>query len=374
MRSCKIKILFLIDELSVGGTERQLLWLAEALPVDRYQPIIGVLRETDFSQGLQIRTPIVNFKWSGLPIVKNLLLINKIRRFLVRERVNILQTQFIESEIYGSLAAVTAYPSPVVIATRRNLLHWIVDDPIRFRVARYLLKKSRMIVANSHSAKNQCLRLEGVPSEKVMVIANAINVEKFSGLTLAEARAHCGLASDTLLIGVVGNLRTIKGVDVFLQAASKIAAVVPDASFILVGTGPQEDELKMLAASFGIADKVLFWGASHDVPNMMAALDIAVQPSRSESFSNVLVEYMAAAKPIVATKVGDAEVILDGGRCGLLVEPNSPDAMAVAIIDLCRERENALLMAERARQRALENWTASKILEKYTDFYGALES
>lgn len=372
MQGGKIRILFLIDELSIGGTERQLIWLAESLPGDRFEPIIGILRETAFSRGLHLRTPIINFNWTGLPLVKNLSLINKIRIFLVEHKVNILQTQFTESEIYGSLATKTIRSPPIVIATRRNLYHWITDEPFHFRIAQLLLKGARMIVANSHNAKEQCIRLEGTPIDKISVIPNAVAAEKFTSITKAEARTHCGLDPDALLIGVVGNLRTVKGADVFLRAASKVLPAIPAASFILVGEGPQMAQLKMLAGTLGLEDKVNFFGSTHEVHALISALDIAVQPSHSESFSNVLIEYMAAAKPIVATRVGDAEIILDRGRCGVLVDPNSPETMAQSIIALFQAQEKAAAMGQRAREKVLENWTPDKILTKYVDFYETL--
>jgi len=365
----KVKILFLIDELTIGGTEKQLMLLADSLPTSRFEPVIGVLRETDFSRGLRLSTPIVNFNWAGLPLIKNIDLIGKIKRYIDANNIDILQTQFNESEVYGTLAAKITSVKPIVIATRRNLYQWLKDDPLGFHAGKLLLRWSRAVISNSYSAQAACLRLENVPKEKIIVIPNAVAVEKFNTLSCREARDQCGLNPDDVIIGVVGNWREVKGIDIFLQAAAKVRNAIPAAKFMLVGSGPQEAELRALAENLGITDNVVFWGPTDNAPLVMAAFDIAVQPSRSESFSNVLVEYMAAAKPIVATNVGDAEFILDGGSCGRLVEPGSPEELADAIVALHQNKDTAMAMAMKGRQRVEENWSTVSIIEQYVTLY-----
>lgn len=370
----KIRILFLIDELQVGGTERQLIFLAESLPRDRFEPVIGVLRETEFSRGLRIKTPIVNFNWSGFPLLKNISLIGKLKNYLKNNNIDMLQTQFIESEIYGFLAAILSAERPVLIATRRNLYHWINDDPLRFQIGKRLVRFAQAVLANSYCARDACVRLENVPAEKITVIPNGVDVESFKSRSRQDARGKYGIGQDDLIIGVVGNLRHVKGVDVLLRASARVLEVIPAARFMLVGSGPQESELRNLALELGIGDKVVFWGATDDVQNLVAVFDIAVQPSRSESFSNVLVEYMAAAKPIVATRVGDAGLILDGGLCGKLVQSENHDELAKEIISLCQDMDYATSMAQRAKTRVLQMWTTAIVISHYVEFYESYQS
>lgn len=368
----KIRILFLIDELQVGGTERQLIFLAESLPLDQFEPVIGVLRETEFSRGLCLKTPIVNFNWSGLPLIKNISLIGRIKNYLEANNIDIFQTQFIESEIYGFLATIISSKRPVLVATRRNLYHWIKDDPLRFQIGKRLVYFAQAVLANSYCAKDACTHLENVSAEKITVIPNGVDIEAFNLISRQSARCKFDIGQDDLIIGVVGNLRHVKGVDLFLRAAAKVCDVIPTARFMLVGSGPQENELRKLSNELGIADKVVFWGSTQDVQTLIATFDVAVQPSRSESFSNVLVEYMAAAKPIVATKVGDAEFILENGSCGILVPPENPDELAEEIIFLCQNMDYANCMAQRSKTRVLQMWAVEIVMHNYVDFYERL--
>lgn len=365
----KIRIMFLIDELQVGGTEKQLIFLAESLPRERFEPVIGVLRETEFSRGLRLETPIINFNWSGFPLLKNISLVRRIKNYLENSNIDVLQTQFVESEIYGSLAALFSAKRPVLIATRRNLYHWIKEDPLRFKIGKRLVHSAQAVLANSYCARDVCMELENVPTEKISVIPNGVDPDLFDSLSRQMARCKCDIGQDDLIIGVVGNLRHVKGADVFLKAAVKVHEVIPKARFMLVGRGPEESELRKLTADMGIADCVVFWGSTQDANTLIAAFDIAVQPSRSESFSNVLVEYMAAAKPIVATRVGDAAFILDDGQCGKLVAPEDPEELAKEVISLCGDMDYASCMAQRAKTRAMQMWTTEIVVSQYVSFY-----
>jgi glycosyltransferase involved in cell wall biosynthesis len=368
-RKERVKILFLIDELLVGGTENQLILFAENLPRDSFDPIIGVLRKTDYQDTLKIKTPIVDFKWSGIPLTKNLSLLWRIKNYLDRERFDILQTYFADSTIYGAWAARLCRNRPYLIATRRNLYHWKKDEPLTFRLLRHTVKWTDWVLVNSHSALKECGRMENIPQDKVILIPNAIEAARFNGIPTDEAKQAIGLTGEFPVIGVVANFRPVKGLLSFLEAAAKVHREIPSAQFVLVGSGPQEGELKARCSELGIQDRVKFLTDCPKIPTAMAGFDVAVQPSLSESFSNVLLEYMAASKPIVATRVGDTEVIIQDGAHGLLVQPNDPQGLASAILWLSRNLERALEMGRLAREKAIRDWSSEKIIRAYEALY-----
>jgi glycosyltransferase involved in cell wall biosynthesis len=372
MNKARVKILFMIDELLVGGTESQLILLAENLPRDSFEPIIGVLRKTDYQDTLKIKTPIVNFKWSGFPLVKNLLLLYRAKNYLDKEKFDILQTHFADSTIYGAWAARLCGNRPYLVTTRRNLYHWVKDEPWSFRLLRHTVRWTDQVLVNSQSVLKECQRMENIPPEKITFIPNAIEVGKFNGIPTDEAKQIIGLAGDFPIVGVVGNFRPVKGLLSFLEAAVRVHQEIPGARFVLVGSGPQEDELRDNCRKLGIQNQVRFLVGYPDVPTAVAAFDVAVQPSLSESFSNVLLEYMAAGKPIVATRVGEAEMVIEGGKEGLLVKPNCPDELSAAILTVCRDSTRAKDLGTFARTKVEANWSFSKILNTYQQFYNNL--
>lgn len=364
----KIKILFLINELQIGGTEKQLILMTNLLPKDRFEPIIGVLFGTDILSNEQIDSSVVNFSWKGSPFFKSLILINKLRKFIDYEKIDIVQTQFPEAEIHGSIAAKFSKVRPLLISTRRNLYHWIKERPVTFQILRKLVTQSDMVITNSYKVKERCLKIEKVPSEKIRVIQNAIDIDKFNQISSTDARRKLNLSSDAFIVGVLGNLRPVKGQKYFVKAAVELEKKIPEAIFILVGSGPQENELKKMTVELGINHKTIFLKNTTDVPTIISTFDVAVQSSLSESFSNVLLEYMASGKNVIATKVGDAKEIIDNGINGILISPKNHFQIIEAVLKIYNKSD----FGEKAIVKVCDNWATSIIVDKYIKLYDHL--
>lgn len=372
--SRKIKILFLIDELRPGGTEKQMLLLTESLPRQQFAPIIGVLRNTDFLAALKIDTPIINFCRSAPPFVRNFSTCLRLSNFIDRERIDILQTQFPESFLYATAAKLISEYRPVLVSTRRNLYHWVAEEPMLFQGMRLCSRWADYVLVNSHNLLEECQRRENIPSRKIVYIPNGVEIEKFGSLSSIEARNKIGLNRNAPVIGVVANWRPIKGLDIFLRAAAKVHRELPDAYFVLAGHGPLKDELSFLAQDLGISERVILIENSPDIPAVMSAFDVAVQSSLSESFSNVLLEYMASSKPIVATRVGEADRLIENGKDGLLIQPGNADELSSSIIWLCHNRQRARSFAQAARQKVNANWASNRIVMHYCLFYDGIRA
>lgn len=368
----RIKVLYLIDELLSGGTENQLILLAENLDPERFEPIIGVLRENSFQEESVKRTPVVTFAQAKGSLGNRLGALRSIRSFLIRERIDILQTHFVDSEILGILARVGLRGKPRIIGTRRNLYHWIPREPRSFHVYRFLSRWVDHILANSYAAREKCMELEGAPPEKISVIHNAVDMGRFEALDSALARAKLGIEIGDVAIGAIANWRPVKGLAVFLEAAASVKRQCPKARFVLAGCGQQRSELEQLAKHLRIRDRVLFLESYPDILQVIAALDIAVQPSFSESFSNVWLEYLAAGKPVVATRVGDAERVFRHEVNGLLVQPGSPSAMADAILSLWHSPELSFAMGCAGRADVRVKWSMETCLANYSALYDDL--
>src|SRR5262249_16385541 len=146
------------------------------------------------------------------------------------------------------------------------------------------------------------------------------------------------------------NLRREKGHDLLLDAAPAVLARFPDARFEIVGAGPERDGLTRRARDRGIADAVDFVGHVDNVPARLPEADVFVLPSRSEACPNAVLEAMAAALPVVATKVGGVPEIVEHDRNGLLVAPNDPRALAAGICDAMADRDRAARLGTQARR------------------------
>lgn len=366
-----LKVLVLVDELAPGGTEKQVIALAESLDRSRFEPTLGVLRTSQYQQTLRLRTPIVAFSGPSLPIVGSMAVWWRLRSYLLRERPAVVITHLVESTLQAAWAIRTCRSRPKLVTTRRNLYWWIDERPFQFRLYRRTAAWTDCIVTNSFRAAEECRRWEDADAAKVKTIQNMIDIELFAGADRSALRSQLGIAENETVVGVMGNWRPVKGLATFLEAAAQVARRFPAIRFILAGDGPQEGDLRRMAHAAGLSSSIHFVKSPQDPSAAIAAFDIAVQPSHSESFSNVLIEYMAAGKPVVATRVGDAERVIDDGDEGLLVEPGDPGMLAEAIGKLLREPDNARAMAERAR-RKVGRWSQPIVVRQYERLFQEL--
>ena len=217
----------------------------------------------------------------------------------------------------------------------------------------------------------QRLHLEaGVPCERGYIVYNAVDTAAFAQIGDARrVRLGFGLAEGELAVGLVGRLERWKGQDVFLQAMALVKDSLPNVKAIIIGDPLPYDphygeELVALRDKLGLTQKVVFSGFRQDVRDVMSALDLVVLASTSpEPFGRVLIEAMAAGKPVVATDSGAACEIIDGGVQGLLVPPGDARALAEAIVHVLSHSEVAEHMGRCGQTRARERFN----LEQYVD-------
>jgi glycosyltransferase involved in cell wall biosynthesis len=205
--------------------------------------------------------------------------------------------------------------------------HVRIDEPDP-RLDPLLVRLASAIVANSAAtaARPGALR---AAAGKVTVVPNGVDLARFApGPPDAALRGALGLDATLPLVGFFGRLEHAKGVDVLLDAVARVHAKLP-ATVLFVGDGPLRAPLAARAAAGGLP--VAFAGRRDDVSELMRLCAVVVLPSRQEAFGRVLVEAMASGVPVIATAVGGIPEVCIDGLTGLLVPPEDPDALAVAI-------------------------------------------
>ncbi len=188
-------------------------------------------------------------------------------------------------------------------------------------------------------------------------------------------RAELGVPPDCVLIGAVGNLNQFKGYTYFLEAAARIKRQVGQARFLVVGRRLETDtaygeHLRHLTARLGLEESVMFAGFREDVPRVLSALDVFVLSSILESCPVALLEAMAMKVPVVATRVGAVEEMVDDGRTGSLVPPRDPEAIAHAVLGILNgPPEQVRNMVEQARKTVEERFAVDIIAEEQWRVY-----
>lgn len=328
-----LRIAYVIDALfaPAGGTEGQLLHLLERIDRRRFEPTVFCLRASRPEVSVAA-TEVLDLHLAARP--GTLWKIHRFAQRLSRGRFDIVQTHFRDSNIVGTLAARRA-GTPILISTRRGVPYW--SSASGLRLTRWLDRAATWFIANSEATRDRFAREEGIDPARFTVIYNGLDAARFRGLddgARSRLRADLGVPLPAPLVGIVANLRPVKGLDDFIGAAALVAEEFPAAHFVIVGQGEEEPGLRELAARNGLGARLHFAGPRSDVPELLQCLDVGVLASHSESFSNSVLEYLAARLPVVVTDVGGVREAVEDGRQGFIVPPRAPARMAEALRQL----------------------------------------
>jgi len=268
-----------------------------------------------------------------------------------REAIDVVHTNTV-TQIEGALAA-RAGQCAHVWHVHESLVgnHDLTLPPVpRWMIVRAISRLSERVVGVSEallrSSYPQVWR-----SEKAAVVYNGVDLDKFKPDVTARARirAELGLASDTVLIATIGGLRAVKDQGTFIRAAARVHT---KAMFLVVGIGSERERLEQLAHDVGVGDRARFLGGRSDIDVFMAAMDLLVVSSLSESFSLTAAEAMACGIPVVATRCGGVEEIVIDGTTGALVAVGSAEGMAAAIDNILKTSGMAEKYGKAGRERA----------------------
>jgi glycosyltransferase involved in cell wall biosynthesis len=360
-----VRVCFLIDRLAVAGTEMQLLALVRSLDRTRVRPYLCLLNgEQPWSRALEpADCPVLRLGVQSLWQPRAAAALVRLVRFLRRERIDVLQVYFPDSTYLGVLAGRLA-GVPHVVRTRNNLGHWLT--PGHRRLGRLVNRWTTVTVANCEAARRALLRGEGTAPESVVVLENGVDLERFLSISALDPGVPLRR------VGAVANLRSVKGLDVLIEAAATLSASHPDIAFRVAGEGEERPELERQVAAAGLVDQFALPGAVKDVPGFLAGIDIAVLSSRSEGMPNAVLEYMAAGRAVVATAVGATPELIEDGVHGLLVPPDDAGRLAGAIVELLRDPGRAARLGAAARRRARERYGRQAMVERFERFYEEL--
>ncbi len=364
-----VRVCFVIDELAPAGTEIQLLALIRHLDRRRVWPYLCLLRgDKPASQALEPDDcPILRLDVGSLRHPRTLLRGWRFLRFLRRERIDVVQTYFADSSYFGIPMAWLA-GVPHRIRTRNNIGHWLT--PLHRRMGRLLNVYTTQILTNCEAARQALLAAEQPRRDTVLMLPNGVDLDRFRDIP--PLAAHPATAAPH--VGVVANLRPVKGLDVFVRAAALVHARHPRTVFTIAGEGKLRPALEQQVAKADLADHFRLPGSLADVPGFLGSLDVAVLCSHAEGMSNALLEYMAAGRAVVSTAVGAAPELIADGVHGLLVPPGDAGKLAEAIERLLEDRKLAECLGAAARRRAWELYSREAMVRRFEEFYLALVS
>lgn len=357
------RVVYVIGQLSVGGTERQLVLLASGLRRLGWQVTVVCLRSAmDLAPELERAgcSVVCLARGRGGRIGRLMAL----RRLLQRERPDIVHG-FGHAWYFALLAGLLA-GRPRIVAGERA--HPEVKPGVFRRVDRFALSRVDAVIANARVTRRELVRDRRLPPDRGFVIPNAIDLDPFDG----PGRAERDDGSDTFTIVTVANLDRLKGHLLLLDAFARARRARPGLVLWLIGDGPERGTLERAAAARGIADDVVFWGSRADVPALLRDADVGVTPSITEGLCNAIMEYMASGLPVVATDVGgNGELVVDG-ETGYLVAPGDAAALAAAIVRLAEEPATAARLGGAGRLRIEGSFLPEAMARSHDAVYRSL--
>jgi glycosyltransferase involved in cell wall biosynthesis len=278
-------------------------------------------------------------------------------RLLRSGRVDIVHAHKFGSNLW--LALLTGLAEvPVFVAHEHS---WSYETAPRRIVDRELIaRRANAVVAVSPVDRIRMIELERIPPNKVVLIANGIpDLPICDG---SRVRQQLKIPTNAPVVGTVCGLRPEKELDTALRAVARVAARRPDLRFVVVGDGPERGRLERLASELGTPAMFLGHRPNAEVPELLGAMDIVVLSSRFEGTPLAVLEWMAAGKAIVASRVGGVPAILEDGKDAVLVPPRDHVAFADAIDRLLEDPSERRRLGETAQKRQRAEYRLDRTL------------
>ncbi len=367
-------IAHVIFSLGVGGLENGVVNLINRMPEEKYRHvIICVQNSTDFSK--RISKPDVDIfelhKQSGHDWKSFI----KMYRLLKQIKPDIIHTR--------NLATIE-YQLPAVLAGIKHRVHgehgWDVFDPEGNNKKYQLLRRVlgvmiQRFIALSQHLEHYLLKKVGIPAKKITRICNGVDTKKFYPALQKQALSQCPFPYDQNLvfIGTVGRMHGVKDQMTLVKAFVQMLVERPDlkatARLLVIGDGPIRQQALDYLKNQGLLDFAWLPGKRDDVAEIMRYLDIFVLPSKAEGISNTILEAMATALPIIATRVGGNPELVEDGENGMLVEKESPEEMAQCLIDYLDYPQKRETHGQQSLQRVNVWFSLDKMVEQYLAVY-----
>jgi glycosyltransferase involved in cell wall biosynthesis len=365
-------VLHIINTAEIGGGGEHLLNLTRGLVPQGFSSQAVVGRDGPFSERLRragVAVEVVGPLGVAAPL--------RLASLLRTSPPAVLHLHGSRAGFLGSLAARMAGVRPVVYTAHALAFHRPLPPGLHALAGRAEAVTGRLADRVICLTTGDCEAIirRGVPRERIAVIPNGIDPDRFAPSDAAAVRDACrrelGLRADDVAITMVARLVPQKDPLSFVRMARSVADQIPEARFLLVGDGPLRPQVEAEVRTQGLDGRLRLTGFRDDIPALLAAADLVVSPSLWEGLPLLALEAMAAGKPLVATDLpGHAEVIAHG-ETGLLVPAGDPSLLSAAVAELVRSPEGRRAMGERGRERLRARFTLAHMIESTALVYRA---
>ncbi|MGB8129185.1 MAG: glycosyltransferase [Candidatus Angelobacter sp.] len=362
-------VLFLIDHLmALGGGETNLLKVVELMPPELVRCSIATFRiKPEIRQGISV--PVYVFPWNRFFHLDAWRAAVALRKLIRMEKVDIVQTYFETANLWGGLVAKLS--GALLLSSRRDM--GILRKPKHALAYRVVNKISDRVLAVSEEVKRFCVDADRINPNKVSVVYNGVDLKHIAAEdSSGNPFAGADWAKGSHIVTCVANIRRVKGIDVLIKTAQRVCHELPDTVFAIAGSLYERDysaEMQAMIRSLGLEKNIkLLDFVKNPVPLLKMSSAFCLL-SRSEGFSNALLEAMACGVPSVVTRVGGNSEAITDGKNGFLVPVEDDAAAAEKLLALLRNPERAVEIGECGRSSVQTRFSAEVMIQKLIGVY-----
>ncbi|MGM0609113.1 MAG: glycosyltransferase, partial [Candidatus Muiribacteriota bacterium] len=264
------------------------------------------------------------------------------------------------------------------LAGEKKIIHsehgWPSDDPLGKNFKRILIRwivsffVKNYIAVSADLAKwlnQKCY----ITKEKISVIINGVDTNKFNKSLVCDRKKFSFIEKDTLVLGSVGRLDKIKNFDLLIFAFYMLAKNNSHIKLVIAGNGAERNYLKKIVKKLSLDNKVFFTGEVKEIQNIYKLMDIFILPSKNEGISNTILEAMSSGLPVITTRVGGNEELIEDGKQGFLIKPDSMYDICKAVQKYIDNTDLISNHGKNARKKAVKDFALDKMVLKYTSLY-----
>lgn len=366
------RILFLITDLNMGGTEKVVFETVTRIDKNRFQPVVVSFKKNGtYAQRIrEAGIPVETLDLHGVPWlfpIKFLSALFRLARRAKKERISLIHAFLFQAniiaKIVGKLSAV-----PVIVSHRG------FEKPGSWK---YLLERltnrwARAILVNSDALRREVSRQLKLPREAIRTVYNGVEVDAGPAGDRDGLIKEFSLRETDVIVVSVGRLHPVKGFQHLIEAAALTRHRGPGGRrivFLIAGDGPDRAALNELTFARDMSRRIVLCGWRDDTRRIVAGADIFVLPSLAEGFPNAVLEAMAMGKPVIASSVGGVPEMIDNANSGMLVPPANVPALAERIALLAADPELRAKLGANARSKVISTFTMDRMIRGHEALY-----
>ncbi len=381
----EIKIIHIITRLDKGGSSKILLDMVRALKKDNFniKIISGKTLNpqedlSSFSRETRVEVIFEKCLRRDINIFLDFMALIKLYFLIKKNKPDIVHAHTSKAGFLGRIAAHLAGVPKIFYMPHGHIFYGYASRLLTnlfVILERFAACFTDVFITLTDIDKEEFLRRKIGLREKFVTIPNGVNIKDYEQVNesaVNELRENLQIPENFSVICTISRLEPVKGVEVFIKAIAKVNETFPNFKALIVGDGGEKHKLLKLTECLKLDEKIKFLGFRDDVREIIFLSDVIVNSALNEGQGLAILEAMACAKPVIATKVGGVPEVIIDGQTGILAESGNSEQIASAIIKILNDKELAARLAAEAKKRLIFKFSQEKMINSFRDIYNSI--